>query len=427
MKPNATTFREARVGIVGPFLPRSGGVSVQTEMLCRFLEREGVRVHRINTDVPSIRALPVVGRWLLPFAQVIKVAIGLLLAAPRSDILHAQAASGWGFTLPVGLSLLFGRLFRRRVVASYFGGNAAKFLERRHRWVLPVLHRLDGLAVSSRFLKEVFERYGLAPALVPSVIEIERFPFCPRQEWPPLILWVRSLHAHANPTMALRAFALVRETLPEARLMMIGHGPLAHEVAAVAKELNLAEAVAYRPWLPFHRLREVLQSASVRWNTNTIDNFPLGLLEAAASGTVIVSTDVGGIGEMLHDGVDALLVAPDDHAAMAAATVQVLRRPVLANGLARNARLAVERYTWVAIRSDVAKLYGLTAQSRGEAEEALEPPPPGVGSIELEVMGLRGRAEFLKSDPLPADSGPSPWSPPVVRSARRRPGSGGSD
>ncbi len=430
MSERPIKFDSLRVCVVGPFLPRPGGVSVQTELLCRFLAKERVVVRRVDTNVENIRQLPLVGHWLLPFAQVVAVLWRLARAVPRSDVIHVQAASYWAFYLPVTLSLLMGRLFRRRVVVSFFGGMAAQFMERHQRWAWPMLRRLDGFAVSSHFLQEVFQRYGIEALIIPSVIEIERFPFRPRDEWPPLVLWMRSLQPHANPAMALRALAVLRKTVPEARLMMIGRGPLAKEVAALARELGVADAIAYRPWLPFAQLRQAMQTASVLWNTNSYDNFPLSLLEAAASGAVIISTAIGGVPELLTDGVDGLLVEPDDHAALAAATAQVLRRPLLAEGLARNARLAVERYSWAGIREDVAALYGLApidplARRRWrEYDDAgdWEPPPPGAGRVEWELMGLRGRSEFLQGQPEPPQSEgtAAPQPAPIGRRARRR-------
>lgn len=430
MSERPIKFDNLRVCVVGPFLPRPGGVSVQTELLCRFLQKERAVVHRVDTNVENIRQLPLIGHWLLPFAQVLAVLWRLARAVPRSDVIHVQAASYWAFYLPVTLSLLMGRLLRRRVVVSFFGGMAAQFMERHQRWAWPMLRRLDGFAVSSHFLQEVFQRYGIEALIIPSVIEIERFPFRARDEWPPLVLWMRSLMPHANPAMALRALAVLRESVPDARLMMIGRGPLAKEVAALARELGVADAIAYRPWLPFAQLRQAMQTASVLWNTNSYDNFPLSVLEAAASGAVIISTAVGGVPELLTDGVDGLLVEPDDHAALAAATAQVLRRPLLAEGLARNARLAVERYSWAGIREDVAALYGLAPMDALARRRWLEyddtgdwePPPPGAGRVEWEIMGLRGRSEFLQGRPEPSQPAETaaPQPAPIGRRSRRR-------
>ena len=128
MSDRASPFSGVRIAVVGPFPPRSGELSGQTELLCRLLHAEGAWVQRVNTDVPGVRRLPRIGIHLLPIAQVLALCWRLLVALPRSDLLHVQAASYWGFYLPVLMALLFGKLGRRRVVISYSGGMARSFV-----------------------------------------------------------------------------------------------------------------------------------------------------------------------------------------------------------------------------------------------------------------------------------------------------------
>jgi len=84
-------------------------------------------------------------------------------------------------------------------------------------------------------------------------------------------------------------------------------------------------------------------------NTTNVDNAPVTVLEAMASGLCVVSTNVGGIPYMLEDEQDALLVPPDDAEAMAAAVRRVLTEPRLAESLSRNARHKAERSDWAVV------------------------------------------------------------------------------
>jgi glycosyltransferase involved in cell wall biosynthesis len=380
-------FRGLRISVVGPFPPRSGDLSRQTEQLCRLLEQDGAWVHWVNTDVPAVRRLPVVGIHLLPLVQIPALIWRLLVALPRVDVVHVQAASFWGFYLPVSLALVLGRIFRRRRVVWYSGGLAKPFMARRWRLVRPLVKRIDGFAVTTDYLKELFQREGLAPSVIPNVLVPEHVPFLARSAWPPLLLWSSVLEPEANPAMALTAFARVVQTVPGARLLLVGRGSLASDLAAQASDLKIAPSIAYRPELVGESWLAVLREASVFWHTASLDNLPQRVLEAAASGTVVVGTDVGAIPELLHDGVDALLVKPEDAAGLAAATLRVLGRPFLAESLANNARLSAERHAWSAVRMGLAKLYGIR----------LTVP---TGDEDVAPEDVLARTEFLLSDPL---------------------------
>lgn len=406
-------FQGKRVCVVGPFPPRAGELSGQVEMFCQALQGEGAWVRRVNTDVRAVRRLPLIGIHLLPLAQIVLVAWRLLAAAPRSDILHVFAVSGWGFWLPVMLALLIGRLYRRRVVVSLSGGESGEFLRRSWRRVLPLLSRADAVMVTTDYLKEIVGRFGQQARVVPNLISLEHFPVLARTEWPVLILWIGDLEENANPVMALRSLAALRKLAPEARLMMVGQGSLAQVTARAATDLEIAGAVAYRAELASWQREELLREASILWFTAREDNLPQQLLTAAASGTVIVSTDVGGIPELLHDGVDGLLVRPDDAARMAEATMRVLKRPFLAESLASNARLSVERYTWSKHRRSVARLYGLL-----DADAAVSADGES-GSVDVngdDPTDVLGRTEFLWSEP---GSGGSQDAEPATRRRRR--------
>lgn len=417
MRPGAfmaepgVSFQGKRVCVVGPFPPRAGELSGQVELFCQSLQGEGAWVRRVNTDVRAVRSLPLIGVHLLPLVQIVLVFWRLIGAAPRSDILHVFAASGWGFWLPVMLTLLAGLLYRRRVVVSFSGGQGGEFLRRSWRRVLPLLNRADGVAMTTDYLKEIVGRYGQQARVVPNLIGLEHFPVLARTEWPALVLWIGDLEENANPVMALRSLAALRKAVPETRLLMVGQGSLAQVVARAAAELEVAGAVAYRAALSASQREDLLREASVLWFTAREDNLPQPLLEAAASGTVIVSTAVGGIPELLHDGVDGLLVRPDDAARMAEATARVLKRPFLAESLANNARLSVERYTWSKHRRSVARLYGLpeagpiTVADAGSADFG--------GDDSADVLG---RTEFLWSEP---GSGESQDAQPASRRRRR--------
>jgi glycosyltransferase involved in cell wall biosynthesis len=145
---------------------------------------------------------------------------------------------------------------------------------------------------------------------------------------------VGNLDARKNPLALVEALAEVRRALPEATAVLVGafrdpaYDRLVRERIAA---LRLDGAVEVTGFLanPFPRVRalDVLAHPARR------DPFPLALLEGMALERPIVASAVGGIPEMIEDGVSGVLVPPDDTGALARALVALLGDP------ARRARI----------------------------------------------------------------------------------------
>jgi glycosyltransferase involved in cell wall biosynthesis len=157
--------------------------------------------------------------------------------------------------------------------------------------------------------------------------------------------------------MALRAFSLVVQAIPDASLVVAGSGPELRALQSLAAELGIGERVDFCGTLDRDRIAELYRSASLVLNPSRVDNMPNSVLEAMASGVPVVSTNVGGVPWILRHDINGLLVASGDHAAMAAAAKRVLGDQQLASRL-RNAALAdVQQYTWPRIRQQWSAVY----------------------------------------------------------------------
>jgi len=97
--------------------------------------------------------------------------------------------------------------------------------------------------------------------------------------------------------------------------------------------------------------------ADVFVNASVVDNQPVSILEAFASGLPVISTPAGDIPSMVRHEETGLLVPPASPDAMAAAIVQTLERPERALQMARQAREELQRYTWPAVRDAWMSIY----------------------------------------------------------------------
>src|SRR5947207_3056973 len=133
-------------------------------------------------------------------------------------------------------------------------------------------------------------------------------PTWPSSGAPPHVVVTRNLEPIYDIPTALRAFATIRNQYPDARLSVAGSGPLRGDLERVAESLHIADAVTFTGRLDNEQLPELYRSANLMLNPSTVDNMPISILEALASGIPVVSTNVGGVPFVVEEGTTALLV-----------------------------------------------------------------------------------------------------------------------
>ena len=361
-----TALAGLHIGLVGPLPPPAGGMANQTRQLAELLRSSDAHVSLVQTNVeyrPAwVRRVPVLRALfrLLPYVAA------LWRAAGRSDVLHVMANSGWSWHLFAAPAIWVARLRRVPVVVNYRGGEAAAFLARSQRLVRWSLRRVSRLVVPSGYLHQVFGGFGLAAEIVPNVVDLRRF--CPAQRpataGAPHLLVARNLEPIYDNATALRAFALVRAHHPPARLTIAGTGPEQAMLLSLAQQLGVAEQVHFTGRLDRDAMADLLRSCTVALNPSLVDNTPNSVLEALASGVAVVSTNVGGVPFLVREGETALMVPPQDAAAMAQAVLRLLAAPELQAKLVANGLREVQRYTWDAVAPRLAAVYGAALAGR---------------------------------------------------------------
>ena len=132
-------------------------------------------------------------------------------------------------------------------------------------------------------------------------------------------------------------------------MTVVGAGSEAVPLQVLARALGLRGVRFIGRVKPFAMGRAYAE-ADVYVQTPAVDNMPLSVLEAFASGLPVVSTDTGGVGAILTDGVHGLLAPPDDDAAVAACILRLLEEPGLAARLADAGYRATDALVWDAVR-----------------------------------------------------------------------------
>ena len=263
-------------------------------------------------------------------------------------------------------AIWIGHLRGKPVIVNYRGGDADAFFARQFRWVRPTLARASRVIVPSGFLGAVFAKYEVASTVVPNIVNLDAFQPSPSRPPMPHLIVTRNLEPIYDIATAIRAFAIVRRQRPDARLTIAGSGPSRPELERLTQDLGIAAGVSFTGRLDNAALPDLYRSASIHLNSSLIDNMPISLLEAMASGVSIASTSAGGIPYLVEDEKTALLVPVGDHRELAAAVLRLIDDPQLAARLANAAQKAVLGFSWPHVR---AQLFAVYARAIGRVPE----------------------------------------------------------
>jgi len=163
----------------------------------------------------------------------------------------------------------------------------------------------------------------------------------------PFVLSVcRQVEKKGTDTL-LRAFALVRRDFPDLSLVIVGDGPVLEQNKALARALQIESQVRFLGDVARPEVFPFFAACALFVLPSRAEPFGLVLLEAAYFKKGIVGTRVGGIPEIITDGVDGFLVEPDGPVDMAQKMTVLLRDPQLAQMLgARAHQTLMTKFLW---------------------------------------------------------------------------------
>lgn len=140
---------------------------------------------------------------------------------------------------------------------------------------------------------------------------------------PNLVLFLGRLEARKGLFDLLGAVSELRRAIPDVRLVCAGDGDRA-AVARHAERLGIADAVKFTGWVGASGKRALLESAAVFALPSYEEALPMSLLEAMSAGVPVIASPVGGIPEVVVDGVSGFLCAPGDGASLQRALRKLL-------------------------------------------------------------------------------------------------------
>lgn len=226
------------------------------------------------------------------------------------------------------------------------------------------------IAVSTELGEDIKKQYRLPEgklAIILNGIDVNRFkPMSAggiRKKWAlnyeKIILSVGAINEQKGFHLLLKVLPDILEYDKKIKLVIVGTGPYLSKLKNIANKLNISESVIFTGRVSDDDLPRYYNLADIFVNlTMRLEGLPLVIIEAMACEKPVVASAIGGIKDVIEDGVSGILVAPGNINALKGNIIKVLGDEQLAHEFGKNARKrVVERFSLDRMVEDTIKVY----------------------------------------------------------------------
>lgn len=240
------------------------------------------------------------------------------------------------------------------------------FLE---KYWLSKYHEVPTITVSKSTQDDLFDWGFKHVTVVPEGLSFKALGGLPEKEVRPTVLFVGRLKRAKKPDDALRAFKVIKDEVPDARLWMVGDGYMKDELEAMAREMfpDSPDTVTLYGKQSHTQKLELMSRAHVLLVPGVREGWGLVVTEANARGTPAVAYDIPGLRDSVIHGMTGFLVRRGDHVGMAIEAVDILKDHIKRKTLAKNALTNAKYFDWDGTSAGIANVLERTMASTGKS------------------------------------------------------------
>lgn len=341
--------------------------SIHTVRWVNAIAQAGIKVHLASLDAPTE---PIDPRVSLHFARHGRgMRFGYfanvlwcrkLIAQLKPALLHAHYASGYG--------TLAGLCGFHPTILSVWGSDVYEFPYQSplHRRLLQFnLRHADRILSTSHAMAMQTSKFTAKEITVtPFGVDLEKFKPLPLppffSEGDIVVGTVKTLAEKYGIEYLIRAFSLLKKKLPATplKLLIVGDGPQRAMLEDLARSCGLSQDTCFTGPVPHAEVPRYLNAIDVVVVPSDSESFGVAAIEASACCKPVVVSDVGGLPEVVEDGVTGLVVKSRDAEAIADAVAMLVARPDLQRKLGEAGRDRVVRhYEWNANVAGMLSVY----------------------------------------------------------------------
>jgi glycosyltransferase involved in cell wall biosynthesis len=343
----------------------AGGIATLVKQLM------GQQRHDEDLNISYIEVAPPPGRnFVIKLFFALRAALLLLLVCcrPGKLIIHVHSAC-YGSLRRKSMLIRLGRMLGARAIMHFNGAVLDEWWEgssvARQASIRKMLSTPDLIIAVSGYWRDYIAGLTRVPVVsISNAIEIADFGLEKKEEQNNqktdflTLLYLGVIGQRKGAFELLEAFrkALDDSSDPDLKLIMAGNGEI-EKARTMVRDMKMSESVELPGWIGPDEKKRRLKEADIFVLPTHHEGLPLALIEAAASGLAIITTDASGIADTFKDGHTALIVSPGDVDALAATIIRLSKNPELRLGLSSAALEDAGRFDIKNICAQIKNIY----------------------------------------------------------------------
>ncbi|MEW6555807.1 MAG: glycosyltransferase [Elusimicrobiota bacterium] len=166
---------------------------------------------------------------------------------------------------------------------------------------------------------------------------------------------IASLAPHKDHKNFLQAAAIIKEKLPNTKFLVVGEGKLKNALIRIAEKLKIFDSVIFTGFR--NDVPQLLSIFNVFVLSSYLEGLCTSVIDAMASCVPVVATNVGGVGELVADGVNGFLVPPRNPELLAEKTIKILTEKNLQQKFSQNSKIKSKNFSKEKMVEKTEKIY----------------------------------------------------------------------
>lgn len=329
---------------------------MQTEIM------EGIHVYRFPLFMPGLLR----ESWIIP--EILRCFLGL-----RADVVHVHGYRCISSFTAVSLAhvrdvpsvLTPHGIYPSR---SFVNGLAKSIFD--HVFGRLLLDFSDRIIAISEHNRQLLLQVGASASkmvIVPNGVNVEEYASLQRSNSileelntdGPVLLYVGRIDWNKRVEKIVEAMPTILKQFPHAKFVAVGpdYGNFVYKLSTIAKKLEVERSVIVTGNVSKERLLEFYSAADALLLPSSYEGFGLSILEAMSSRVPVIASRCGGPGDILSDGVNALLLKESTPGEISKSVFAVLTDHRLRTGIVKNAFDLVKKYTWKNVVNNLEIIY----------------------------------------------------------------------